>query len=1121
MGWFDDRINDFRRKKDDLVNSRFNVVNQARSAIALAKPTFQQGMQRVSTQVRQNPSQFFYPTSQSFQQPIKQTVQKVPTPVRQYVRSIPQRASQPNILGPFGQLTGIGQSYTQNRITQPLQSATRDVRQAVAPSTPNWKRPVKLGAAGLNVAGAAFSAIPSPWLAGFLGYDYMKGQRAGQLRGENFLQSQVSGVKSVTGSKPIGLGEALTTDPKGQMIGNIAELPLMIGITHKLSGKPIPKQDLEKVGRTLIAHLRPNAYENLSTENRLRYSNNLEELASKYIPQIFKNKEVQKLAGTDPDKYRRTLANFLHDKVNQPKLNLGFGTRDINKNLPVKGQPLQKSPTGDLKQKISQEASLKTQIPISPKVVSSTKSISPVVNQTPYFNSKRLNISPEAQKAVDKVVADSKVQIEAITGGKLSNQEIVDFANNSAKVLRRAIPQEQTKAWEAAMLKTRQTLAAQAQDGALTKDFLDNLLVVKTQSTDIARKLQSLGIDADPQMVTAKQAILQAVLDAGTNADEILTASKGVNFNDIKQATQFYRQFIAPKASEWIDLLRYNSMLSSPNTHIINTASNIQGASLVAPIEKASLGVLDFLSSTVTGKQRRYYVGESGAYLRGFLSNIKQASHNFADVMTGKALNKNPDIRNIPLTTKGFKRGVENILSLPLRFLEAEDQFIQTLARAGETQGLLYRQAKGTPVKNLEVQASLKAAGRLFRGELNPEGQGHLLNAIDSVTNVLFQLRNNSNPIVSTIAKFTIPFIKTPMNILKQGVEYSPTGLATLPGSANKMEQLNKALLGSMAGMGTAILLGSNRLTWAKPSDSKNAQAFDNAGLQPYSVKIGDKWISYAKLHPAIAFNFAIVAATKDALDRRKITDSDATVIMTSLAQSMQFFADQSYVKNIGDFIASTKGDLSGPARYLANYPSQLIPFRALASWANRLVDPYQRKVDPTGDILTKQMQYIAMQIPGFSQQLPVKRGPEGESLKQQNRLINAFSPARIANENEQNKKVFLYGTNALRSYKELKKLDREQANKYLGVIKNNSPQLYSDIQKLMRQEKLGITAKDAKIGNLGVENGNRAYAIASEIKKLKTSEEKNEYIKKLREAKILTKDVEKQLIELRKRGEL
>ena len=37
MGWFDDRINDFRRKKDDLVNSRFNVVNQARSAIALAK----------------------------------------------------------------------------------------------------------------------------------------------------------------------------------------------------------------------------------------------------------------------------------------------------------------------------------------------------------------------------------------------------------------------------------------------------------------------------------------------------------------------------------------------------------------------------------------------------------------------------------------------------------------------------------------------------------------------------------------------------------------------------------------------------------------------------------------------------------------------------------------------------------------------------------------------------------------------------------------------------------------------------------------------------------------------------------------------------------------------------
>src|SRR3990167_3044933 len=63
MGFFDTVINDFRRKKDDLINSRFNVLNQTRSAIALAKPTIQQGIQRV----QQTPKrEFFLPTSKSF-----------------------------------------------------------------------------------------------------------------------------------------------------------------------------------------------------------------------------------------------------------------------------------------------------------------------------------------------------------------------------------------------------------------------------------------------------------------------------------------------------------------------------------------------------------------------------------------------------------------------------------------------------------------------------------------------------------------------------------------------------------------------------------------------------------------------------------------------------------------------------------------------------------------------------------------------------------------------------------------------------------------------------------------------------------------------------------------------
>src|SRR3989304_5399150 len=188
---------------------------------------------------------YFNPQSNAGQNfwssPIAQKVanvqQKIPQSAQRYIQSIPQRANQPNIFGPFGQLTGFGQSYTQNRIIEPLKSAGRDIQQTFAPSTPLLKRPVKLGTAGFNTLSAGFSAIPSPWLAGFSGYEYMKGQRAGQLKGEGFLKSQLGGIKSVTGSKAVGFGEALSTDPTKQLIGNIAELPLMMATTRKITGK--------------------------------------------------------------------------------------------------------------------------------------------------------------------------------------------------------------------------------------------------------------------------------------------------------------------------------------------------------------------------------------------------------------------------------------------------------------------------------------------------------------------------------------------------------------------------------------------------------------------------------------------------------------------------------------------------------------------------------------------------------------------------------------------------------------------------------------------------------------------------------------------------------------------
>jgi hypothetical protein len=334
---------------------------------------------------------------------------------------------------------------------------------------------------------------------------------------------------------------------------------------------------------------------------------------------------------------------------------------------------------------------------------------------------------------------------------------------------------------------------------------------------------------------------------------------------------------------------------------------------------------------------------------------------------------------------------VEKTLNFPLRLLEGMDIFFTTLTEGGLEKSLNYA-AKKNILRSVDIAG--EAAQRVFRA--GGKEQGYVLNAVDSITNLIMAARNSDNPIVSTIAKFTLPFVKTPTELFKQGIEYSPLGLTTLLGAGNKTEQLAKMIIGSASAVGAATLLGQDRLTWAEPTNAKQKAEFRAAGRQPYSIKIGDNWVSYSKIHPAIAFNFALISAIDDGLKNKRLTESDAENLLSSFAKWGNFIADQSYLKNIGDFVAATKGDLGGYTKLFSNYPQQLVPFRALLSWVERLTDPVQRQVDPEGSILDRQMEQFMTQIPGLAQKVQPRKGPLGEPIENQNRFLNAFSPNRI-----------------------------------------------------------------------------------------------------------------------------
>jgi len=616
-------------------------------------------------------------------------------------------------------------------------------------------------------------------------------------------------------------------------------------------------------------------------------------------------------------------------------------------------------------------------------------------------NLSTINISDEGKNLINKTIDEVKPSIEKSIGAKLSNKEAIDLAEKSSKIMQRAVSREKTLEWEAAMLRTRQKLAQSADSGRVDKEFIDNLLAVKSLGTDIGRKLQSLSISADPKDITSMQAIIEAVLKVTDNTDEILKQAQGVDFTNLKEATEFYRRFVKPTSAEWIDLIRYNSMLSSPNTHIVNVFSNFANTMVVAPIEKALIGGLDFLASNMSGKDRQYFAGEGAVYAVNYLKNVSKAYDNFLGVMQGTKKYTNLDLKYLPIATEGTQGKIVSSLSVPMKLLEGMDQFFSTLGEGAQRAALNYRKGKGVKVGNIETLAFDDAQYRVFRQPLNTDNQGYVLDAIDTVTSKIQDIRNTKNPIISTVARFTVPFLQTPMNIFKQGIEYSPAGFATLIGAKNKTEQLARAIIGSTIFASSATLLASNRLSWSEPVNEEERNAFRAAGKLPYSVKVGDKWMSYQKLPPALAFPFAMTAALDDALKNKKIDQTTSDMIITGIAKWGEFLADQSYFKSIGDLLTAFKGGESAISKVIGNYPQQLVPMKSFLGWFARMFDDIQRKVDKNASFVEKQVQSLMMSIPGLSQKVPARLNAEGNPIRQPDRISNLFSPIKTSTETD------------------------------------------------------------------------------------------------------------------------
>lgn len=572
----------------------------------------------------------------------------------------------------------------------------------------------------------------------------------------------------------------------------------------------------------------------------------------------------------------------------------------------------------------------------------------------------------------------------------------------------------------------------------LSKEYIEALRGLNSYAHLFGRGLASFKIMAEGKaddFGNLKLNVVNKILAGGTKVEDVLKAAEGVDFNDARQTAEFYRQFVKPTATEILDTYRYINMLSSPSTHIVNTVGNMSMVGGFAPATRLMSGLVDAVATTLTGKERQHYISEAPAYMKGALNSLPEAWSNARDVFNGKMFVLRPDLEYVPtmgakveqsLYPKTYKllNGISKFnekAGVALRALEASDMFFKKIASSGIRESIAEKYHKmGKDINSPEIQKEMakdserKVSEYLLREALDTEGesgQGWVLKNIDKITSGMMQARNLEVGGVHPLG-WIVPFIRTPMSLLKRGIEYSPAGIATIAGNKDPIEQYSKSLIGSMVALGALSLTTTHETTWSVPEDPASKKKFYEQGKIPYAIKFGDTWVSYNRLGVA-GYPIASVAAIKHAwqekhstpkkLSQFKEKDEKSTSdhIGQLVVNMTQYYGDQTFMKAIGDLMDVTKGGNAVESIYKTggNITQQYIPLQSLVGWTNRFIDPVQR--NPKG------FEQIYKNTPFASQTIEPFKNKFGAPEKRSDVLINQFSPVTFSKEKSGTLKLF------------------------------------------------------------------------------------------------------------------
>jgi len=187
------------------------------------------------------------------------------------------------------------------------------------------------------------------------------------------------------------------------------------------------------------------------------------------------------------------------------------------------------------------------------------------------------------------------------------------------------------------------------------------------------------------------------------------------------------------------------------------------------------------------------------------------------------------------------------------------------------------------------------------------------------------------------------------------------------------------------------------RITGSGPTDPNQRRAWLAAGFQPFSIRVGDSYVSYARAEPiATWLGFMVdmvqIAQFKQYADDPETDELIDLGVMSALAAAANQVVEKTFMQGLQDLVNILEADADASASWFKRTIASLtVPASIRQIGIN--VDPVMRDARTIGD---KMMQ----SVPGMSQRLDTKRDLLGEPITRSyfadSPWLDAFVPTRV-----------------------------------------------------------------------------------------------------------------------------